>query len=765
MKETTQNTAVAPTHSCLNQPCNSGLDELLLTIKQLFNVNIAQINLTEQYQALYTDLQYCGHNTVLLPPALLQHITNQDTPVITNNLITDMATYTSSHRSTLADLRFYAGIPLQQAHQTIGVFSLIDHQALELSAQQLHSLIQLSQHLAEYLLLQQERKLLEQEHSLLDNSPAVLIKWHNKNGLRLTYISRNIQTLFGLPFGSLNNNQTAFECFIVPSSMQEFSALLDNHQKGVELAEAHFQLKSPKDKLFWVKLLSKAFFSADGKLDTIHALLIDHTSNRYIEQKLTTANQQLRLLLEASALGTWDWNIPNDVNKVNQRWCDMLGIEHEYFDASYQFWRMLIHPADLKRLEAELTQHLRGETQVFNTIYRMRHSDGYWLWIESYGKVVERNIDGKAVRLAGTHRDITYKKEAELLETKQRQLLSFINKAQAAYLEDYDLSKACREILPELIDIADSQFAFIGQTRIVDGQQQLYIHAISEMSWNEQSSHLVALYKKGQLYFKQFDNLFGRVITSKRMVISNDPPSHDASKGTPAGHPTIFRFLGLPITLKGELVGMIGLANKSSDYTEQDASFLQPLLDALGSLYYAVQLEQARFHAEEKLKNLAMTDPLTGIANRRALIERCTQINNSHSHYVLAIADIDHFKNINDTYGHGAGDDVLKCVACAIRDQLRSDDYVARLGGEEFAIVIQNSNQHDATALLETIRQQIGAMVTITHDHPLTVTISIGAHYIPKATHTELTTYLSNADQALYQAKQQGRNCLRWSIP
>lgn len=102
-------------------------------------------------------------------------------------------------------------------------------------------------------------------------------------------------------------------------------------------------------------------------------------------------------------------------------------------------------------------------------------------------------------------------------------------------------------------------------------------------------------------------------------------------------------------------------------------------------------------------------------------------------------------------------------MACAIRDQLRSDDYVARLGGEEFAILIQNSNQADASALLDTIRQQIGAMVTTTHGHPLTVTISIGAHYIPKAAHSELTKYLSEADQALYQAKQQGRNCLRWA--
>ena len=738
------------------------LNQLLAALAQLFDAPIALVSLIGADFQFFKARYGLAADRTRLEDAFCAHVVAQDAPLV----VEDASIHADFHHNPLVTgaphIRFYAGVPLQLNHVPVGAVCVIDQVPRTVSTLQLALLEKVSAHVSHYLTLWHQHKLLQQEQDLLEQSPAVLMQWRNLHGLSLSYVSGNIDTLFDLPAEALRQKQAVLEDFILPSSLNDFNFLLTNHQSGVAAAEAHFQIKSRNNKLFWVKLISRAFFTNDGRLDAIHAMLIDHTANRYTEVKLTETNQQMRLLLDASGLGTWDWNIQSDVSKVNRRWCEMLGLDYELFDSSSLFWRQLIHPADQAGLDAELQRHLDGKTLVFNTVYRMKHQAGHWVWIETYGKVVTRDSQQQPVRLAGTHRDITAKKEAELLETKQRQLLSFINKAQAIYLRTGDLSEACREVLAELTEIADSQFAFIGQMLPHNGQQSLFIHAITELSWNEHSSQLVELYQQGQLYFDSFDNLFGKVIISQALLISNEPASHPASKGTPVGHPKIFRFLGLPIMLKDGLVGMIGLANKLADYTAADAAFLQPLSDALAGLFYAVEQEQARVRAEEQLKNLAMTDPLTGIPNRRAFIEHCARLKNSPTGYVLAILDIDHFKRVNDTYGHAAGDEVIKLIGHKLQFCLRSDDYSARLGGEEFALLIEHTEIDMVHLLLENLRLEISAEVVHTADADVSVTVSIGARYVPAGEVEDLHLQMADADVALYKAKENGRDCLMW---
>lgn len=738
------------------------LNQLLAALAQLFDAPIALVSLIGADFQFFKARYGLGADRTRLEDAFCAHVVAQDAPLV----VEDASRHADFQHNPLVTgaphIRFYAGVPLALNQVPVGAVCVIDRVPRNISAGQLALLEKVSAHVSHYLTLWHQHKQLAREQRLLEQSPAVLMQWRNLHGLTLTHVSGNIDTLFDLPAEALRQKQAIFEDFIVPASLNDFNFLQSNHQAGVAAAEAHFQIKSPNHKLFWVKLISRAFFSSDGRLDAIHAMLIDHTANRYTETKLTETNQQMRLLLDASGLGTWDWNIQLDVSKVNRRWCEMLGLDYELFDNSSLFWRQLIHPADQAGLDAELQRHLAGLTPVFNTVYRMKHQDGHWVWIETYGKVVERDSQQQPVRLAGTHRDITVKKEMALLETKQRQLLSFINKAQAMYLRSGNLSEACRAVLAELTEIADSQFAFIGQMRLHNDKNSLFIHAITEISWNERSSQLVELYQQGQLYFDRFDNLFGKVITSQTLVISNEPASHPAAKGTPAGHPKIFRFLGLPIMLKDGLVGMIGLANKLSDYTPADAAFLQPLCDALAGLFYAVEQEQARVRAEEQLKNLAMTDPLTGIPNRRAFIEHCARLKNSPTGYVLAILDIDNFKRVNDTYGHAVGDEVIRLIGHKLQFCLRSDDYGARLGGEEFALLIEHTEIDMAHLLLENLRMEISAEVVHTAEADVSVTVSIGARYVPAGEVEDLHRQMADADLALYKAKENGRDCLMW---
>ena len=164
---------------------------------------------------------------------------------------------------------------------------------------------------------------------------------------------------------------------------------------------------------------------------------------------------------------------------------------------------------------------------------------------------------------------------------------------------------------------------------------------------------------------------------------------------------------------------------------------------------------------EEKLIMMATTDPLTGLNNRRSFTEladreRLKALRFKHP-YTVMMLDIDHFKSINDTYGHHIGDEVLKMVADILKNILRDIDILGRLGGEEFAIVLPETPLKEAVVAAERIRMAIEAFTLNTEQGDIQVTISIGVATMTDA-HEENETLLNRADALLYQAKENGRN-------
>jgi diguanylate cyclase (GGDEF)-like protein len=159
-------------------------------------------------------------------------------------------------------------------------------------------------------------------------------------------------------------------------------------------------------------------------------------------------------------------------------------------------------------------------------------------------------------------------------------------------------------------------------------------------------------------------------------------------------------------------------------------------------------------------KNAAKLDPLTGLPNRRAFLQdaeqlRLMQIARGHPIAVLMI-DLDHFKSINDRYGHSIGDRVLQVFSNTACAHLRSFDLIGRLGGEEFAIVIADGNRDNAVAVAERIRSEFAAAAAVVDGHPVAATLSIGIALIRQS--AEAASLLGDADKALYRAKDCGRN-------
>ena len=174
----------------------------------------------------------------------------------------------------------------------------------------------------------------------------------------------------------------------------------------------------------------------------------------------------------------------------------------------------------------------------------------------------------------------------------------------------------------------------------------------------------------------------------------------------------------------------------------------------------------------DALCDLSSKDALTGLVNRRsfemALGREVDRVARSGEPALLLVLDIDHFKAVNDTHGHAAGDQVIRAVAQAIGQTVRPMDTVARVGGEEFAIILPNCPTSVGVLVAERIRQRVEAMaISVANGAPpLRCTISIGGAFAPQWVRSSTLIWTERADRQLYRAKAEGRNraCLESAV-
>ncbi|MBS3821777.1 MAG: diguanylate cyclase [Planctomycetes bacterium] len=198
-----------------------------------------------------------------------------------------------------------------------------------------------------------------------------------------------------------------------------------------------------------------------------------------------------------------------------------------------------------------------------------------------------------------------------------------------------------------------------------------------------------------------------------------------------------------------------GMLVTCDDMTDIEAKNLQ-LRDAYDSL------DQAHRHLaekSEKLEFLASRDPLTGFLNRRAFFDACEDVlveaAEKEQYTACIMIDLDHFKSVNDTYGHQVGDEVLRRAANAVTDTVRSGDIVGRYGGEEFAVILPNQNSRETAVVAERLRATIESWPMPN----VQVTASIGVSAAsPMMIGDVMQDLIKSADEALYEAKETGRN-------
>jgi diguanylate cyclase len=213
--------------------------------------------------------------------------------------------------------------------------------------------------------------------------------------------------------------------------------------------------------------------------------------------------------------------------------------------------------------------------------------------------------------------------------------------------------------------------------------------------------------------------------------------------------------------LENHLEGLLGTMDQHQKQRDEREHEIAARLQSLAERVAHMEQEALgyREHLEEQ-RQKALIDPLTSLPNRAAWSERLEhEVRHWQQHgntLLLAMLDLDHFKRINDNYGHLAGDKVLKIIASVLRKRLRGTDFIARFGGEEFVMLMPGTSLVDGAKLLETFRASIEACPFHFKGERVTITLSVGFTALKTAEHSDQA--LKRADQALYRAKNGGRN-------
>ncbi len=268
-----------------------------------------------------------------------------------------------------------------------------------------------------------------------------------------------------------------------------------------------------------------------------------------------------------------------------------------------------------------------------------------------------------------------------------------------------------------------------------------------------------------------FSILGGEPIDADRLTLQLDHRKLGANQRMISPKATLRSHLTLPLAVEGEILGCLSLnSDQANAFDAQDLQFLS----VIG---YQMAASLRHFQRFSSVKNMAIYDTLTGLYNRRYFEERL-EVEAEKSFYSgislsLVMVDIDHFKKINDTFGHTEGDQILCKISSLLKNSIRRKDTVARYGGEEFILILPEASLEQSFVIAERIRQSVENTPFEVGRTQVNLTLSVGISSFPSHRVKSKEELVEMADQALYDAKRGGRNkvCIftrkssQWTVP
>lgn len=423
---------------------------------------------------------------------------------------------------------------------------------------------------------------------------------------------------------------------------------------------------------------------------------------------LRKREQWLALAVAGGGTGIWDRNVVTGEIRYSAGWKAILGYAENELTNRIEDSYQRVHPDDLPYVQAAMQAHFEGRTESYEVEHRIRCKDGRYKWICSRGKVTSRDSAGRALRMVGTTTDITSIR---------------------------GMAEQLRETVNLITNLTDQVPGLVFQcNRQPDGR----------MAFPYASAGIADIYELAP------EAVARDAACIEALIHPDDLAAYRASFDESAAS-----------LAPWHLEYRVCLPSQGMRWRLGDAK-PQKLPEGTTVWHGFITDITERKRIESELQELATTDGLTRLANRRHFMS-CLE---AHFAYLrrtnglpaaILMFDLDHFKAINDRWGHAVGDEALRHFAGILRMELRSADMAGRLGGEEFAVLLTLADLDGARVVGQRIQRRLATQSLACGHETIPLTVSIGVTEM-RMDDAAAEAALSRSDQALYRAKKNGRN-------
>lgn len=466
--------------------------------------------------------------------------------------------------------------------------------------------------------------------------------------------------------------------------------------------------------------------------------------------------ERLLLALEGAQVGTWDWNLASDQMDWSEGMERLFGLEPGRFDGRYDSFLARVHPEDRLPVHTEIETAIQRR-QRYALDFRVSRPDGGERWLSARGKVFGSE---EALRLVGVAIDITSQKQAEAALIRLTQRERIIGEMAQQIRQLLDLDSILEKTVTTVRQFLETDRVVIVQCNdTLSGQvikESCGEHCTSLMEWTLRDPWV--LEEKYREFYRSGRGLAVDDVYTQRLR---------ADQLQFLDFFQIRAAIIVPLLQENQLWGLL-IAHQCRhprSWETADVRLLQNLATQVGIAIQQATLHQRLTVANEQLKRMVFLDGLTQVANRRRfeqyLVQEWQRLRRNGRPLSLIMCDIDYFKPFNDIYGHQVGDSCLRGIARLLsRSVRRPADLVARYGGEEFAIILPDTNLPGAETVAMDIRNAVRRR-SIPHEGSQIekfVTLSLGVATCIPNKQMEPSALIKHADDALYQAKREGRD-------
>jgi diguanylate cyclase (GGDEF)-like protein/PAS domain S-box-containing protein len=472
--------------------------------------------------------------------------------------------------------------------------------------------------------------------------------------------------------------------------------------------------------------------------------LKDEQENARAAQAVLMDNEEKIRSFEGVPVGLYRTTPSGQVLDANAALARILGYPDPASLRKINAWDLHLNQSDRENWQSLL------ETSNFveNFETQLRQRDGTIIWVRDSVRAV-KDRRGQVLFYDGSIEDISRRKQADKASAWNLQIKTSLANVSRQLLLPTPIEEMSALILEHARRLTSSRTCFVGYAERQSGK-------LVPAALTEDAKELAARHPEVNAKAHESSGIWRSVINDKKAILTNMPTLDPRYTDLPKWHFPVAQLLAVPALMEGHLVGLIVVANSENLYSERDLEAVEQM-----AALYAIAVDRTR--KEDELREMSLTDELTGLNNRRGFFTLADQqlkiANRSKKVMSLLYADLDGLKIINDTFGHDEGDRALVETAALLRDAFRESDIIARIGGDEFVVLTVDVGDVKPDSLIWRVQEKFDARNAAGHGKFI-LSISQGiACYDPEEP-CSAQELVNLADKRMYEkklAKKAGR--------